>query len=96
MALQLHGILEEAMLGMHPWQPPATQRPGKRAKTKEQARCDPRLCHALPIPSHSHHAHHQLHSSQRMPGDFKEKCYLVKWCDKCRKLLHCNPLHSHT
>ena len=35
--VQLHGLLEEAQLGMHPWQPPALQRPGKRAKTKEQA-----------------------------------------------------------
>ena len=35
--MQLHGLLEEAQLGMHPWQPPALQRPGKRAKTREQA-----------------------------------------------------------
>ena len=36
--VQLHSLLEEAQLGMHPWQPPAMHRPGKRAKTREQAR----------------------------------------------------------
>lgn len=37
MGMQLCGLLEEAELGMHPWQPPAAQRPGKRSKTQEQA-----------------------------------------------------------
>ena len=36
--MQLCELLEEAQLGMHAWQSPAAQRPGKRFKTKEQVR----------------------------------------------------------